>query len=75
MFREIINPQSNQIVITLPAELVNKELELLIVPTGKNKHHDTKKMMESVFKNAETTDVEDNLNINNLMNEMNDALS
>lgn len=75
MLREIINPKSNQIVITLPPELVNRELELLIFPTEKNKKHDTKKLMECVFKNAEATDVEDSTNINDLMNEMNDALS
>lgn len=75
MLREIINPKSNQIVITLPPELVNQELELLIFPTGKNKKHDTKKLMEYVFKIAEAIDVEDSININDLMNEMNDALS
>lgn len=74
MLREIINPKSNQIVITLPPELVNQELELLIFPTKKNKKYDTKKLMKCVFKNAETTDVEDGININDLMNEMNDAL-
>jgi hypothetical protein len=55
MLREIINPKSNQIVITLPPELVNQELELLIFPTKKNKKYDTKKLMGCVFKNAETT--------------------
>ncbi|MDQ1270191.1 MAG: hypothetical protein QG618_1501 [Thermodesulfobacteriota bacterium] len=49
MLREIINPKSNQIVITLPPELVNQELELLIFPTKKNKKYDTKKLMECVF--------------------------
>lgn len=63
MLREIINPKSNQIVITLPPELVNQELELLIFPTKKNKKYDTKKLMGCVFKNAETTDVEDSINL------------
>ncbi len=75
MLREIINPKSNQIVITLPPELVDQELELLIFPTKKPKKHDTKKLMESVFKNAEAIEVHDSIDINDLMNEMNDALS
>ncbi|WP_289020511.1 hypothetical protein [Desulfobacter postgatei] len=66
MLREIINPKSNQIVITLPPELVNQDLELLIFPTKKNKKYDTKKLMECVFKNAETTDVEDSINISSV---------
>jgi len=75
MLREIINPKSNQIVITLPPELVDQELELLIFPTKKPKKYDIKKLMESVFKNAEAIDVHDSIDINDLMNEMNDALS
>ena len=75
MLREIINPKTNQLVITLPPELVNQELELLIFPTERNKKDNTKKLMECVFKNAETIGVEDSININDSMHEMNDALS
>ena len=47
MLREIINPKSNQIVITLPPELVNQELELLIFPTDKTKKADMKSTLSS----------------------------
>ncbi len=77
MHREIIHPKTNQIVITLPHELLNQELELLIFPTARARKRkaDTKRLMTSVFKDAEKINVTERLDIDKLMNEMNDAIS
>ena len=38
MIREIICPKTNQIIINIPASMVNQELELLVSPIGKEQH-------------------------------------
>lgn len=75
MHREIIHPKTNQIVITLPPELLNQELELLIFPTARERKADTKRMMTRVFKDAEKINIAEQLDVDKLMNEMNDAIS
>ncbi|MBF0235626.1 MAG: hypothetical protein HQK65_21720 [Desulfamplus sp.] len=74
MIHEIINTKTNQVVITLPAEFIDRELELMIFPAPKRDKKETKRMMERVFKNAEKIDVADDIDIDDIMNEMNDAL-
>jgi len=79
MIREIINPKTNQVVINIPPNMVNQKLELLLfeikdtaTPLKKKK---AKQLMDKVFKNAESTTIQKNIDIDEIMNDMNDALS
>ena len=80
MIREIIKPETNQIVINIPSEMVNQKLELLLFPIQQStnspfpKEHE-KQLMEKVFKNAASITVPKNIGIDAIMNEMNYALS
>lgn len=80
MIREFIKPKQNKISIDIPDDYINKKLELLIFPIDKA---DTKKkkaiskinkLMDKSFKTARSTTIAPNIDIDNLMNEMNNAL-
>ena len=80
MIREIIKPETNQVVINIPSHMVNQKLELLLFPIKQDTdipfaNKKAKLLMEKVFKNAESITVQKNINIDELMNDMNDALS
>ena len=78
MIREIINPKTNQVVINIPPDMVNQQLELLLFPikqdTGTLLKKKTQQLMEKVFQNAKSTTIQKNLNIDEIMNDMNNAL-
>ena len=80
MIREIIKPETNQVVINIPPHMVNQKLELLLFPIKQDTdipfaNKKAKLLMEKVFKNAESIAVQKNINIDEIMNDMNDALS
>ena len=79
MIREILKPTKNQILINIPDDFVNKDLELLIFPISETKKASIDKklgrLMEKNFKKAKTVHIPKDLDLDNLMNEMNDALS
>lgn len=80
MIREIIKPETNQVVINIPSHMVNQKLELLLFPIKQDTdipfaNKKAKLLMEKVFKNAESITVQKNINIDDIMNDMNDALS
>jgi hypothetical protein len=79
MIREIINPKTNQVVINIPPSMVNQKLELLLFPIKDTatplKKKKAKQLMDKVFKNAESTTIQKNIDIDEIMNDMNDALS
>ena len=79
MIREIINPKTNQVVINIPPNMVNQKLELLLFPIKDTatplKKKKAKQLMDKVFKNAESTTIQKNIDIDEIMNDMNDALS
>ena len=79
MIREIIRPKTNQVIIDIPHDMVNQELELLLFPIkqGTDKIFQKKKskqIMKKVFENAKSITIQKNLNIDEIMNDMNDAL-
>jgi len=53
MIREIIKPQQNQIILSIPQSYINKEIELLVFPldiNGVGKHKiKKKKSLKGVF--------------------------
>ena len=80
MIREIIKPETNQVVINIPSYMVNQKLELLLFPIKQDTdipfaNKKAKLLMEKVFKNAESITVQKSINIDEIMNDMNDALS
>jgi len=80
MIREIIKPETNQVVINIPSHMVNQKLELLLFPIKQDTdipfaNKKAKLLMEKVFKNAESITVQKSINIDEIMNDMNDALS
>jgi hypothetical protein len=79
MIREIINPKTNQVVINIPPNMVNQKIELLLFPIKDTatplKRKKAKQLMDKVFKNAESTTIQKNIDIDEIMNGMNDALS
>jgi len=80
MIREILKPKTNQVVINIPSNMVNQKLELLLFPIKQDTNipfakKKAKLLMEKVFKNAESIAVQKNINIDEIMNDMNDALS
>jgi U3 small nucleolar ribonucleoprotein component len=60
--------------------MVNRELELLLFPIKQDTgtlppKKQSKKLMEKVFENAKSITIPKKINIDELMNDMNDALS
>jgi hypothetical protein len=80
MIREIIRPKTNQVVINIPQNLVDKELELIVFEieqdtvTGAQKFK-FRQLMDDIFRNAESATIAADLDIDNIMNDMNNALS
>jgi hypothetical protein len=74
MIREIINPKTNQVVINIPPNMVNQKLELLLFPIKDTatplKKKKAKQLMDKVFKNAESTTIQKNIDIDEIMNDM-----
>ncbi len=79
MIREYIKPDKNKIQITIPDEFVNEELEIIVFPTSEiSRQAKTPKLIEQMkeqFDSAKTIKIPKDIDIDNLMNEMNDALS
>jgi len=80
VIREIIRPKTNQVVIHIPHDMVNQELELLLFPIKQDadavfQKKKSKQLIKMVFENAKSTVIQENLNIDEIMNDMNDALS
>jgi len=77
MIREIIKPETNQIVINIPSDMVNQELELLLFPIQQSinspfSKEQEKQLMEKIFKKAESITVQKNIDIDEIMNDIND---
>ncbi len=80
MIREIIRPKTNQVIIDIPHDMVNQELELLLFPIKQDngivfQKKRAKQIMVKVFEDAKSNTIQKNLNIDEIMNDMNDALS
>lgn len=80
MIREIIRPKTNQVVIHIPHDMINQELELLLFPIKRDvdavsQKKKSKQLMKMVFENAKSITIKKNLNIDEIMDDMNDALS
>jgi len=75
MLRTVVNTKEVEKIIWLPEDLKKFEtLELLITPAHPDKKMELKKRFEKVFKKAKNIKIPKDINIDNLMNEMNDAL-
>ncbi len=78
MIKETITPKNNTIQIQIPDELVNEELEVSITPTrttvNQSSNQELLKNLSQLFEQAKSKKIPKNINIDNLMNEMNDAL-
>ncbi len=80
MIREIINPKTNKITVSIPACMMNKDLEVLVFPIPKDEKETPRKnpvhkLMKEVFRNAESVIVPKEINVDQIMDRMNDALS
>ena len=77
MHRTIVKTTDVEKITPLPEDLKKFEsLELLITPAYSYKKEELKRRLEAVFKKAKDTNKNNqkDINIDNLMNEMNDAL-
>ncbi|HKJ97927.1 MAG TPA: hypothetical protein VJ959_03315 [Desulfotignum sp.] len=80
MIREIIRPKTNQVVIHIPRDMVDKELELIVFEIKKKTGTGAQKFkirqrMDDIFQNAASATIPGDLDIDDLMNDMNNALS
>jgi hypothetical protein len=80
MIREIIRPKTNQVVINIPQNLVDKNLELIVFEIEQDSGTNAQKfkfrqLMDDIFRNAESVTMPDDLDIDDIMNDMNNALS
>ena len=80
MIREIIRPKTNQVIINIPQDMVDKELELIVFAikqdTGKGTQKiKSRQLMDKIFEHAESVTIPDDLGIDEIMNDMNNALS
>jgi hypothetical protein len=79
MIREIIRPQTNHVIIHIPQDMVDKELELIVFAikqgtgTGIQKIK-SRQLMDKMFEYAESATIPDDLDIDEIMNDMNNAL-
>ena len=79
MIREIIRPQTNQVIIHIPQDMVDKELELIVFAikqgtgTGIQKIK-SRQLMDKMFEHAESAPIPEDLDIDEIMNDMNNAL-
>ena len=80
MIREIIRPKTNQVVINIPQDMVDRELELIVFAikqdtgTGAQKIK-FRQLMDNIFQNAESAVIPDELDIDEIMDDMNNGLS
>jgi len=77
MHRTIVKTTDVEKITPLPEDLKKFEsLELLITPAYSYKKEELKRRFEAVFIKAKNTNIKipKDINIDNLMNEMNDAL-
>lgn len=80
MIREIIRPKTNQVVINIPQDMVDKKLELIVFAIKQDTGTGTQKiksrqLMDKIFEHAESETIPDDFDINEIMNDMNNALS
>lgn len=80
MIHEIIRPKTNQLVIHIPQDMVDKELELIVFAIKQNTGTGTQKiksrqLMDKIFEQAESEKIPDDFDIDEIMNDMNNALS
>jgi len=80
MIREIIRPKTNQVIINIPQDMVDKELELIVFEIKQDTGTGTEKiksrqLMDKIFEHAESVTIPDDLDIDEIMNDMNNALS
>ena len=80
MIREIIRPKTNQVIINIPQDMVDKELELIVFEIKQDTGTGTQKiksrqLMDDIFQNAESATIPNDLDIDDIMNDMNNALS
>lgn len=75
MYRTIVKAKEVEKITTLPENLKQFEsLELLIAPAHPYKKEELKRRFEVVFKKAKSIKIPKDFNIDDLMNDMNDAL-
>jgi hypothetical protein len=80
MIREIIRPKTNQLVINIPLDMVDKELELIVFAIKQDTGTRIQKvkyrqLMDKIFEQAESVKIQDDFDIDEIMNDMNNALS
>jgi hypothetical protein len=80
MIREIIRPKTNQLVINIPLDMVDKELELIVFAIKQDTGTRIQKvkyrqLMDKIFEQAESVKIPDDFDIDEIMNDMNNALS
>jgi len=81
MIREIIRPQTNQVIVQIPQDMVDKELELIVFAIKQDTDTGTgiqkiksRQLMNKIFEHAESATIPDALDIDEIMNDMNNAL-
>jgi hypothetical protein len=74
MIREIIRPQTNQVIIHIPQDMVDNELELIVFAikqdtgTGTGiKKIKSRQLMDKIFEHAESAIVPEDLDIDEIM--------
>jgi len=75
MHRAVVKTNEIEKITPLPESLKKfKMLEIIITPAHSHKKIELKKRFESVFRKARNIKISKNIDIDNLMNEMNNAL-
>jgi len=81
MIREIIRPQTNQVIVQIPQDMVDKELELIVFAIKQDTGTGTgiqkiksRQLMDKIFEHAESATIPEDLDIDEIMNDMNNAL-
>ncbi len=78
MIREIVRPAKQQLMIEIPRQYVNKNLEVLVLPffemdsAGKTEDTGYDEDLQKLFKNASNIKIDKGVDIDALMNEVND---
>ena len=75
MHRTVVNTKEVEKITPLPDNLKKFEsLELIITPAHPSKKEELKKRFDAVFKKAKSRKIQKDVDIDELMNEMNNAL-
>jgi hypothetical protein len=80
MIREIVRPTKQQLMIEIPRQYVNKNLEVLILPffemdsAGEMEDTGYDEDLQKLFKNASNIKIDKGVDIDALMNEVNDVV-